>query len=150
MRKLSFLIIPLTLLSSYTFALETAPKCVKVDQQQIAGLFERWNDSLKSGDAKKVSANYLADAVLLPTISSQVPLTDAERTDYFKHFLAKKPVGKIDGRTIRIGCNKAIDIGTFTFKDKSTVSARYTFTYVWDGKEWKISTHHSSEVPANN
>ncbi|PAV02139.1 DUF4440 domain-containing protein [Arsenophonus sp. ENCA] len=130
MRKLSFLIIPLTLLSSYRFALETAPKCVKVDQQQIAGLFERWNDSLKSGDAKKVSANYLADAVLLPTISSQVRLTDAERTDYFKHFLAKKPVGKIDSRTIRIGCNKAIDIGTytFTFKDKSTVSARYTLS----------------------
>ncbi|SPP31856.1 hypothetical protein ARAF_1522 [Arsenophonus endosymbiont of Aleurodicus floccissimus] len=130
MRKLSFLIIPLALLSSYTFALEAAPKCIKVDQQQIAGLFKRWNDSLKSGDAKKVSANYLADAVLLPTISSQVRLTDTERTDYFKHFLAKKPVGKIDSRTIRIGCNKAIDIGTytFTFKDKSTVSARYTFT----------------------
>ncbi|WGO83325.1 SgcJ/EcaC family oxidoreductase [Arsenophonus apicola] len=151
MRKLHFLTIPLTLLSSYTFALDTAPKCIKVDQQQIASLFDRWNDSLKSGDAKKVSANYLADAVLLPTISSQVRLTDAERVDYFKHFLAKKPVGKIDNRTIRIGCNKAIDIGTytFTFKDKSTVSARYTFTYVWDGKEWKISTHHSSEVPAN-
>ncbi|HAS1524431.1 TPA: DUF4440 domain-containing protein, partial [Enterobacter hormaechei] len=36
---------------------------------------------------------------------------------------------------------------TFTFADKSTVSARYTFTYAWDGKEWKISTHHSSAMP---
>lgn len=73
-----------------------------------------------------------------------------ERIDYFKHFLAKKPVGKIDNRTIRIDCNKAIDIGIYTFKDKSTASARYTFIYVWDGKEWKISTHHSLEVPAKN
>ncbi|HGW9975074.1 TPA: DUF4440 domain-containing protein, partial [Escherichia coli] len=22
-----------------------------------------------------------------------------------------------------------------------------TFTYAWDGKEWKISTHHSSAMP---
>ncbi|HAS1529420.1 TPA: DUF4440 domain-containing protein, partial [Enterobacter hormaechei] len=21
------------------------------------------------------------------------------------------------------------------------------FTYAWDGKEWKISTHHSSAMP---
>ncbi|MFS1537395.1 MAG: DUF4440 domain-containing protein [Candidatus Phlomobacter fragariae] len=128
MRKLNFLTIPLTLLSSYIFALEMMPKCIKVDQQQIASLFDRWNDSLKNGDAKKVSANYLADSVLLPTISSQVRLTNAERIDYFKHFLAKKPGEKIYNQTIRIGCNKAIDISTFTFKDKSTVSAHYTFT----------------------
>ncbi|EDD3288237.1 DUF4440 domain-containing protein, partial [Salmonella enterica subsp. enterica serovar Rissen] len=96
-----------------------------------------------------VSENYLSDAVLLPTVSNKARLTDAERVDYFEHFLAKKPTGKIDMRTIRLGCNKAIDTGTytFTFADKSTVSARYTFTYAWDGKEWKISTHHSSAMP---
>lgn len=61
MRKLILLAIPLTLFSSYTFSLETT-QCVKVDQPQIASLFGRWNDSLKSGDTKKVSANYLSDA----------------------------------------------------------------------------------------
>lgn len=82
-------------------------------------------------------------------MSNKARLTDAEREDYFEHFLAKKPTGKIDSRTIRLGCNKAIDAGTytFTFADKSTVSARYTFTYAWDGKAWKISTHHSSAMP---
>ncbi|HCD3742369.1 TPA: SgcJ/EcaC family oxidoreductase, partial [Enterobacter hormaechei] len=115
----------------------------------IEALFDKWNESLKTGNAQTVSENYLSDAVLLPTVSNKARLTDAERVDYFEHFLAKKPTGKIDMRTIRLGCNKAIDTGTytFTFADKSTVSARYTFTYAWDGKEWKISTHHSSAMP---
>ncbi|ANI28960.1 signal peptide protein [Yersinia entomophaga] len=127
----------------------TAPNCTKVESVQIERLFDKWNDSLQTGDAKKVAGNYLSDAVLLPTVSNKVRLTDAERIDYFEHFLEKKPVGKIDSRTIRIGCNKAVDTGTytFTFSDKSTVSARYTFTYAWDGNEWKISTHHSSAMP---
>ncbi|MDW5502643.1 SgcJ/EcaC family oxidoreductase [Pseudomonas lundensis] len=126
-----------------------APACVKVDNATIESLFDKWNQSLQTGDAKKVADNYLSDAVLLPTVSNKVRLTEAERVDYFEHFLEKKPVGKIDQRTIRIGCNKAIDVGTytFTFADKSSVSARYTFTYAWDGKEWKISTHHSSAMP---
>ncbi|QLW74763.1 SgcJ/EcaC family oxidoreductase [Citrobacter freundii] len=148
MKKLFGLIASLTLLSGPFFAV-SAPDCVKVDNAQIEALFDKWNASLKTGNAKTVSENYLSDAVLLPTVSNKARLTDAERIDYFEHFLAKKPTGKIDTRTIRLGCNKAIDTGTytFTFADKSTVSARYTFTYAWDGKEWKISTHHSSAMP---
>lgn len=123
--------------------------CIKVDNADIEQLFDRWNDSLRSGDAHKVADNYVSDAVLLPTVSNKVRLTDAERVDYFEHFLEKKPEGKIDTRTIRLGCNKAIDTGTytFTFADKTEVSARYTFTYVWDGEEWKITSHHSSAMP---
>lgn len=148
MKKLSGLAVSLLLVTGSAFA-ATAPECAKVDRAQIEGLFDKWNTSLQTGDAKKVSENYLSDAVLLPTVSNKVRLTDAERVDYFEHFLEKKPVGKIDSRTIRLGCNKAVDAGTytFTFADKSTVSARYTFTYAWDGKDWKISTHHSSAMP---
>lgn len=112
-------------------------------------MFTKWNDSLATGDAEKVADLYVSDAVLLPTISNQVRLTNQERIDYFNDFLKKGPQGKIDSRTIRIGCNKAIDTGvyTFTFKDNSQVTARYTFTYVWDDNSWKISTHHSSAMP---
>ncbi|MEN4535886.1 SgcJ/EcaC family oxidoreductase [Pantoea agglomerans] len=123
--------------------------CVRASEQDVANLFDAWNDSLATGDATKVSELYVSDAVLLPTISNQVRLTDQERIDYFKDFLKKGPRSKIDSRTIRIGCNKAIDTGvyTFNFKDNTHVTARYTFTYVWDGKGWKISTHHSSAMP---
>lgn len=150
MFKTSAIVGSLLLISSSAWAdAKPAADCAKVDKAQIEGLFDRWNDSLKTGDAKKVADNYLSDAVLLPTVSNQVRLTDAERVDYFEHFLEKKPVGKIDTRTIRLGCNKAIDTGTytFTFADNTSVSARYTFTYAWDGAAWKISSHHSSAMP---
>ncbi|KHN56233.1 SgcJ/EcaC family oxidoreductase [Pectobacterium fontis] len=124
-------------------------ECVKTNQKEIASLFDRWNASLQTGDAKQVAKNYAPDAVLLPTLSDQPRTTDAERVDYFEHFLEKKPVGKIDTRTIRIGCNKAVDTGTytFTFGDGSQAKARYTYTYAWNGKQWLITTHHSSANP---
>ncbi|WJY17035.1 SgcJ/EcaC family oxidoreductase [Pectobacteriaceae bacterium CE90] len=133
---------------SSAYAAESV-QCVQTDQNTIAGLFDRWNQSLKTGNAKKVNANYAADAVLLPTLSSRARKNSAERIDYFEHFLHDKPVGHIDSRTIRVGCNEALDTGnyTFTFGDKSQAKARYTFTYGWNGKEWLITSHHSSLVP---
>lgn len=150
MNKTSVVLIPLLLLSGTASASTVSgPDCVKIDKVEVVKLFERWNNTLKTGDAKKVADNYLEDAVLLPTLSNQVRLTDAERVNYFEHFLEKKPVGRIDSRTIRTGCNKAIDTGTYSFRfaDNTEVSARYTFTYTWTGKDWKISTHHSSAMP---
>lgn len=142
------LIIAGVLTSSAAFAQESH-SCVKMSEKEVASMFDRWNASLQTGDAKTVSENYLSDAVLLPTLSNKVRLTDEERIHYFEEFLAKKPVGHIDSRTIRIGCNKAIDTGTytFTFKDGSKAAARYTFTYAWNGEKWLISSHHSSAMP---
>lgn len=136
------------LISCASFASENVP-CIKISEKEAIALFDRWNESLKTGDANIVSKNYLSDAVLLPTLSNKARLTDEERIDYFNEFLTKKPVGHIDSRTIRTGCNKAIDTGTYTFSfaDGSKTSARYTFTYAWDGKKWLISTHHSSAMP---
>lgn len=126
--------------------------CVNINKVEISHLFDRWNQSLQTGDPAKVSANYSHDAVLLPTLSSKVRATDAERRDYFKGFLKKKPVAKIDRRIIRIGCNYAIDSGTYkiAFKDGSIVPARYTFTYGWNGHEWLITSHHSSVYPKDD
>jgi len=124
--------------------------CVATSEQEIASLFDRWNSSLQTGDPHKVVANYAAKSVLLPTVSNKPRLTPEEQEDYFEHFLENKPVGKIDSRTIKIDCTTAIDIGLYTFTFEKTgaqVRARYTFTYKWDGKQWLITTHHSSAMP---
>jgi uncharacterized protein (TIGR02246 family) len=123
--------------------------CHPTSQQEIAGLFDRWNASLKTGDAKKVLANYAPNSILLPTVSSRPRVTADEKNDYFVHFLQNKPVGTINRRHIAIGCNSAVDAGlyTFTFANGKQVKARYTYTYEWDGHQWLISSHHSSRLP---
>jgi uncharacterized protein (TIGR02246 family) len=149
MRYVVFCALCVSLTTVSQQALARSESCHAANEQEIASLFDRWNNSLKTGDPKKVVANYATKSILLPTVSNQPRLTPAEREDYFVHFLEKKPVGKIDSRTIEVDCNTAIDAGlyTFTFGDGSQVKARYTYTYKWNGKQWLITSHHSSAMP---
>ena len=132
-----------------TQVLARSEACKATTDKDIASLFDRWNSSLRTGDPKKVVANYAAKSILLPTVSNTPRLTPEAKEDYFAHFLEKKPVGKIDSRMIEIDCNTALDAGlyTFTFSDGSQVKARYTYTYKWNGKQWLITSHHSSAMP---
>jgi len=120
-----------------------------VTEQQVKGLFDRWNASLKTLKPDEVLNNYAPDAILLPTVSNRPRLTQAERRDYFVHFLENKPQGVIDQRVIRLGCNDAIDSGlyTFTMGDGKKVRARYTFVYNYQNGQWLIVSHHSSAMP---
>lgn len=126
-----------------------APACAPVTEPQIAALFDRWNDSLRTGDPDKVVANYAADGVLLATLSNQPRSNRAQIRDYFVKFLKAKPQGSIDQRFIKIGCNSAEDMGTYTFRfaDGKTVHARYTYVYEWKNGQWLIAHHHSSAMP---
>ncbi len=123
--------------------------CRDTTEEEIASLFERWNRSLQTGDPHKVVANYAERSILLPTLSNKPRLTEAEKEDYFHHFMENRPSGKIDLRFIEIGCNTAVDAGlyTFTFANGTEVSGRYSYTYRWDGSKWLITSHHSSVMP---
>lgn len=123
--------------------------CKKADEAEIAALFERWNDALKTGDAKKVVANYAPQSILLPTVSNKPRLTAAEKEDYFVGWLPNRPSGVVNSRQIQIGCNTAFDAGiyTFTYANGKKIPARYTYTYAWDGQNWLITSHHSSAMP---
>ena len=125
--------------------------CKATDEHEIASLFDRWNDSLQTGDADAVVAHYAERSILLPTVSNTPRLTPMEKRAYFAdEFLPKQPSGEIDERFIQIGCNSAVDAGLYTFTLKKTgerVSARYSYTYSWDGSKWLITSHHSSAMP---
>jgi uncharacterized protein (TIGR02246 family) len=130
-----------------------AENCVTLDARGIDGLFDEWNLALSSLDADKVTQRYWPDAVLLPTVSNTPRTTPAMIRDYFEHFLAKRPRGHIDSRTVQSGCNLALDMGTYTFwlmndsGQVSDVAARYTFVYQYRDGAWKILHHHSSAMP---
>ena len=124
--------------------------CKTTSNDEIAALFDRWNQSLQTGDPHKVVANYAENSILLATVSNKPRLTPAEKDDYFEHFLQNKPSGKIDFRHVELGCNSAVDAGLYTFtfaKTGDIVHARYTYTYHWDGGQWLITSHHSSAMP---
>lgn len=131
---------------------ERTESCKKVSEAEIGALFDRWNQSLQTGDPHQVVANYAHRSILLPTVSNKPRLTPAEKADYFQHFLENHPSGKIDLRTIELGCNTAVDAGLYTFtfaKTGVSISGRYSYTYRWNGSEWLITSHHSSAMPEN-
>ena len=143
------LLLGAALVALATAASAKTENCQAVTEKDIAGLFDRWNKSLATGEPQKVVANYATKSILLATVSNKPRLTPEEKLDYFQMFLKKKPQGTIDSRMIEIDCNSAFDAGVYTFKfgDGSTVKARYTYTYKWDGKQWLITSHHSSAMP---
>lgn len=139
----------LTVAAAASAFAQTTQTCTAVDEKQIAGLFDRWNASLKTLDPSRVVANYTTDAVLLATVQNQPRLTQDDRLNYFTKFLKMAPEGTINSRNIKIGCNTASDVGTYTFKmkDGSQVAARYSYIYSHQNGEWLISHHHSSAMP---
>ncbi|MFE7510901.1 SgcJ/EcaC family oxidoreductase [Streptomyces sp. NPDC057540] len=128
----------------------------KTTEREIAGLFDRWNAALRSGDPERVTRLYAEDAVLLPTASPRIRTDHAEIADYFAHFLQKKPRGeKIRTEIEVLDSDSAIDAGLYRFHltDPKTgvtkpVEARYTYVYEKRDGRWLIVNHHSSVLPA--
>ena len=119
-------------------------------EKEIESLFDAWNRSLQTGDPRKVAALYAEKSILLPTLSGKARLTREEKEDYFRRFLEKKPIAKIDFRQIQIGSDMAVDSGLYTFvfaKTGETARGRYSFVYRREGPRWLIVSHHSSLQP---
>lgn len=120
-----------------------------MNKNEILALFDLWNNALMTGNPEEVTALYATDAILLPTVSNKVRHNHQEIEDYFVHFLAKAPSGHIDESNVRIFNDLAINSGVYSFKfaDGSSVRARFTYVYRWNGDKWLITEHHSSKMP---
>lgn len=135
---------------------EATARCAAISPQKVGALFERWNAALATKDPDAVVKTYAADAVLLPTVETGPLVGPAAIRGYFVDFLKKNPTGVIDKRTVRVGCNMAYDVGTYTFTvdgeqpgSRVQVPARYTYIYEPVGDQWLIVHHHSSKQPGN-
>lgn len=157
---------PLILLASAGAVLAAAPaaaqsgapgksqRCAPVSNAAIERQFETFNQAWATKNPDRVTALFAPDAVLLPTVSNQPRTTPAGVRDYFVGFLKASPVGRIDTSTVRLGCNKASRVGTWTVTltdpqtgAKSNVKARYSFIYKYQGGRWWIDHLHSSKMP---
>lgn len=116
--------------------------------------FKIWNDSLQTGDAKKVAELYVDDATFLPTMSGDLKHGQEEAEGYFEHFLKKNPSGAIVEEKVQIlDENSYLHSGLYDFEvgpkgKREIMEAR--FTYVWQKDKsgrWKIIHHHSSTKP---
>lgn len=128
--------------------------CPVATEEAVAAQFDRFNAAWATKSPDTVSALFAPDATLLATVSNAERTTPAAIRDYFVSFLKGEPVGRIDSSTIIIDCNTAKRSGNWTVNMKNAngervdVPARYSFTYKWDGKDWKIQHLHSSVRPA--
>ena len=124
--------------------------CAKIDEAQVARLFDTWNNTAMKGTPEQLAALYTDNAVLLPAVSNKPRYTKAERIAFFSKFDQTRAVGHVDEHHVQIGCNAVIDSGvyTLTLAQGGHVKARYTFVYVYDGKRWLIANHHSSAMPS--
>jgi uncharacterized protein (TIGR02246 family) len=129
-------------------------QCAAVTKQDVEAQFQRFNEAWATGNPDTVTALFTRNAVLLPTVSN-TPRTDhASIRDYFVGFLRSAPVGQIDTSTVKIDCNAAARLGTWTVTltdpatgAKTPVKARYSFIYRYENGQWLIDHLHSSMMP---
>lgn len=128
--------------------------CAPVTVAAVEQQFDAFNAAWATKNPDTVAALFAPDAVLLPTVSNTPRTTPAGVRDYFVKFLQNSPVGQIDSSTVKLGCNTASRLGTWTvtLTDAATgkvtpVKARYSFLYKYQDGKWWIDHLHSSLMP---
>lgn len=112
----------------------------------------KWTQAVASGRIDEILKLYAPDAILVPTLSNEIVVTDDDRRRYFEFFLSDGgPACTVDREEIRVdrsGGSVAIGgIYTFCFSrpgGEETVPARFLFTFEELDARWLITGHHSS------
>lgn len=130
-------------------------RCVAVTEDQVNAQFARFNDAFQTRNPDTVTALFSENATLLPTVSGRMRTDVAGIRDYFVSFLRGQPVGTVTESETSVGCNIATRAGNWTVRltnaetgATSDVSARFTFVYIYENRDWRIFHLHSSLRPA--
>ncbi|MCU0678970.1 MAG: SgcJ/EcaC family oxidoreductase [Planctomycetes bacterium] len=116
--------------------------------------FTAWENALHTKNAGAVAEFYSPRSTFLPTVSPDFKKGRKGARDYFEHFLAKNPIGKIVKQAVQVlGPKIYLHSGMYNFYlgisgRRMLTAARFSF--VWKmgrtGK-WQIIHHHSSVKP---
>ena len=128
--------------------------CVQATADDIAGLYDRWNTTVTTAHPDKMTRLYASDATLLPANGAAPRTGYAAIRDYFVYMLQVQPRAEIVSRTIRTGCDMAIDTGVQIVSTQhkghagtpETEQQRYTLIYRRLGSTWLIEHHHASKL----
>lgn len=120
---------------------------------EITRQLEAWQDAVTAADVDAVLALYAPEAILLPTFSSAIRRTSAERREYFERFLSRRPRCLLREQKPRRYGEVAVNSGRYTFTvaeaaGEREIEARFTFVYHRVADRWWIVEHHSSVLPS--
>ena len=126
---------------------------VKPEQFLATQNMEDWLEKVAQNDLEAVVDLYNDDCTFLPTVSGELKTGQNGAEEYFEHFLAKNPTGKVTKSDLtNLADNLYIDTGKYTFevdgKNENRVVVPADFTYVWKKDEngkWEILHHHSAQ-----
>ncbi len=112
----------------------------------------RWRAAVATGRVDNVMALYASDAILVPTLSNEIIVTQDGRRNYFEFFLSDGgPTCTVDREELRINHkNGTVAIGgiyTFCFRrsaGEESIPARFLFNFEEIDARWLITGHHSS------
>lgn len=125
--------------------------CVLAEEENIAALFERWSAAVEMQHPDRVTRLYETDATMIVGRSDAPRMGYADIREYYFQVLQRDPRVRLQARSIRIGCNHAVDTGTVAVIMRGarsgtteTMLQRYTFVYDYNGGSWRIAHHHVS------
>ncbi len=112
----------------------------------------RWTEAVTAGQIDAILPLYAPDAILVPTLSNEIVVTEHGRRKYFEFFLSDGGpdcvVDRLVSRTDRkLGTATIAGIYSFRFHRSSgeeIVPARFLFTFEEVNTRWLITGHHSS------
>ena len=120
---------------------------------EVAAATQAWRAAYDSRDPTRITAMYDSDAVLWGTTAKTLAATPAAIAEYFKGAPTRPNARVTFGeQQNRVYGDIGVSSGYYTFadvRDGQSVSrpARYTMVFRRRDGQWRIVSHHSSDLP---